>query len=87
MTDIVRVIAERVKLTKYGENVYGGNCPLHGDKHEASLFIDVKRELFRCGVCKVNGDAARFIELLDGVPYDDAARRIEERFGSRRQYQ
>jgi DNA primase len=79
--DIVRVVGERLVLTKLGDGHYRASCPFHKDRAK-SLHVDVRRGSFQCYGCSASGDAARFVELLDGVSYTQATQQLADRFGA-----
>jgi DNA primase len=77
--DIVRVIGERVSLEKAGAGRYRALCPFHKER-TPSFHVDAARGFFHCFGCGKGGDAARFIEMLDGLTYPQAERKLTERF-------
>ena len=56
--DIVAVVQNCINLEKKGNN-YVGLCPFHNDQ-KPSLFVSESKQIFKCFVCNVGGDAIKF---------------------------
>ncbi len=76
---LISVFAARVKLEKKGGELWAV-CPFHPDKNPSlSIGKDNKGEwTFNCFGCGKSGDAIRFVELFDKVPFKKAKEAIEE---------
>ena len=73
--DLIALVESRgVKLKKTGKS-YKGLCPFHAEK-TPSFTITPSKNLWHCFGCGQGGDAIRFVELLDGVSFPDAVRRL-----------
>jgi DNA primase len=69
--------ARGVELKQVGEN-YRGFCPFHEDT-TPSLTVNPKENLWNCFGCGTGGDVIRFVELIHGVDFKEAVRRLAER--------
>lgn len=78
-TDLVALIGESVKLKKMGRS-YVGLCPFHQEK-SPSFHVNPERGFYHCFGCHVSGDAIRFVQESEGLPFIDAVRRLAERCG------
>lgn len=75
--DLVALFGSRgITLSKNGKG-YKGICPFHGDK-DPSLSVTPEKNLWHCFGCDKGGDAIRFVELIDGVDFKEAVRRLAE---------
>jgi DNA primase len=54
-----------------------GRCPFHDDRGRPNLHIYPRTASFCCYRCGAGGDAIRFVELIDGVTFIEAAKRLE----------
>ena len=77
--NIVDVIKEYVTLRKSGTN-YLGLCPFHGDRNP-SMSVSETKQIFKCFSCGVGGNAIRFLELAEKIPYTEAMTRLADRVG------
>ena len=74
--DLVALIRSRgVRLTKNGKS-YKGLCPFHEDKKTPSFSVTPDKGLWHCFGCDKGGDAIRFVELIDGVDFKEAVKRL-----------
>lgn len=74
--DLVALIRSRgVRLTKNGKG-YKGLCPFHEDKKTPSFSVTPDKGLWHCFGCDKGGDAIRFVELIDGVDFKEAVKRL-----------
>jgi DNA primase catalytic core len=73
--DLVALVESRgVTLTKNGKG-YKGLCPFHEDK-DPSLLVNPGQNLWNCFGCDKGGDVIRFVELIDGVDFKEAVKRL-----------
>jgi DNA primase len=77
--DIVQVIQEYVPLKKAGAG-YKGLCPFHTEK-TPSFHVNRDRGFFHCFGCGAGGDVFKFLELHERIGFQDAVRRLAQRFG------
>jgi DNA primase len=78
-TDIGTLIGGYVQLTKRGRDLVG-LCPFHGEK-TPSFHVHPDRGFFKCFGCGQGGDAIKFVQLLENVPFPEAARVLAKRAG------
>ena len=78
-TDIGSFIGNYVALHKRGKDLVG-LCPFHGEK-TPSLHVHPDKGFFKCFGCGVGGDVFKFVQLLEGVPFPEAARILAKRAG------
>jgi DNA primase catalytic core len=75
--DLVALIRSRgIDLKKNGKG-YKGKCPFHEDD-DPSFSVNPDRNLWHCFGCDKGGDGIRFVELIDGVDFKEAAKRLME---------
>ena len=77
--DIVQVIQDVVPLRKAGAS-YKGLCPFHAEK-TPSFHVNRERGFFHCFGCGTGGDVFKFLELHERIGFQDAVRRLAQRFG------
>jgi len=77
--DIVEIIGEYVSLKRAGGN-FKGVCPFHADS-DPSFNVNPARHFFHCFGCGASGDVFSFVQRVDGVDFQDAARRLAARYG------
>ena len=77
--DIVQVVQEYVPLRKAGAS-YKGLCPFHGER-TPSFTVNRDKGFFHCFGCGQGGDVFKFVELQEGVGFQDAVRRVAATFG------
>lgn len=77
--DIVQVVQEYVPLRKAGVS-YKGLCPFHGER-TPSFTVNRDKGFFHCFGCGQGGDVFKFVELQEGVGFQDAVRRVAATFG------
>lgn len=77
--DIVQVVQEYVPLRKAGTS-YKGLCPFHGER-TPSFTVNRDKGFFHCFGCGQGGDVFKFVELQEGVGFQDAVRRVAATFG------
>src|SRR5262245_36778617 len=77
--DIVVVIQDYVSLKKSGAS-YRGLCPFHGEK-TPSFHVNRDKGFFHCFGCNVGGDVFKFLELYEKTGFQEAVKRLAQRFG------
>lgn len=77
--DIVQVVQEYVPLRRAGTS-YKGLCPFHGER-TPSFTVNRDKGFFHCFGCGQSGDVFKFVELQEGVGFQDAVKRVAARFG------
>jgi DNA primase len=75
---IVAVIGDSVRLQRRGRSLTG-LCPFHKEK-TPSFHVNPERGFYHCFGCGVSGDAIRFVQETQGLPFVDAVRELAERF-------
>jgi DNA primase len=75
-TNIVDVISSYIEVKQQGRN-YIALCPFHDDKHP-SMQISAEKQIFKCFVCGAGGNAIRFVELYEHIPFYEALRKVAE---------
>ena len=74
-TDLLALVqAKGIALKKNGKG-YFGLCPFHADNNP-SLSVNPSKNLWQCFGCGAAGDAIRFVELFDQVPFAEAVARL-----------
>ena len=69
--DLVALVQSKgIELKKNGKGWFG-LCPFHEDKNP-SLSVTPDKNLWRCFGCGAAGDAIRFVELFDKIPFPEA---------------
>jgi DNA primase catalytic core len=66
-----------IDLKQVGGN-YRGFCPFH-EETTPSLTVNPKENLWNCFGCGTGGDVIRFVELINGVDFKEAVKRLAER--------
>src|SRR5665213_4597865 len=77
--DIVRVIAEYVRLKKSGLN-FTGLCPFHSEK-TPSFSVSQTKQFYYCFGCGVSGDVFKFVMEMDKVTFPESVRAVAEKCG------
>jgi len=77
--DIVRVVAEYVRLKKTGQN-FTGLCPFHQEK-TPSFAVHPVRQIYHCFGCGAGGDVFKFVMELEKCPFPEAVRAVAEKCG------
>ena len=77
--DIVEVISAHTDLRRQGAR-WVGLCPFH-EEHTPSFSVDAQEKLYHCFGCGVGGDAIKFIEEKEGLPFAEAVELLAERYG------
>lgn len=76
--DIVDLIGSYVPLTKRGKN-YLGLCPFHKEK-TPSFTVNPDGKFFKCFGCGAGGDAFTFLELYEGMDFNQAVKFLAEKY-------
>ncbi len=77
--DIVEVISAHTDLRRQGTR-WVGLCPFH-EEHTPSFSVDAQEKLYHCFGCGVGGDAIKFIEEKEGLPFAEAVELLADRYG------
>src|SRR5262245_43490543 len=78
-TDIASLINEVTPLKKSG-SALKALCPFHQEK-TPSFHVNREKGFFKCFGCGVGGDAVKFVELQQKVPFPEAVRYLAQRAG------
>jgi len=78
-TDLAEVVAGHVQLKSSGRKLRG-LCPFHPEK-TGSFYVDPDKGLWHCFGCKAGGDVFRFVELISGLSFVEAAQWLARRLG------
>lgn len=78
-TDIVDLIGSKLELRRQGRN-YVANCPWHNDTRP-SLQINTERQIWKCWVCDIGGDAFNFLMQDEGLSFPEALKKLADRAG------
>jgi DNA primase len=78
-TDLAEVVAAHVQLKASGRKLRG-LCPFHPEK-TGSFYVDPDKGLWHCFGCKAGGDVFRFVELISGQSFVEAAQWLARRLG------
>lgn len=77
--DIVRVVGEYVRLRREGKR-YKGLCPFHSEK-TPSFSVSPEHQHFRCFGCDARGDVFKFVELIEGLTFFEALKKLADQHG------
>ncbi|MBI4478141.1 MAG: DNA primase, partial [Acidobacteria bacterium] len=77
--DIVAVVQDYVSLRRAGSS-YKGLCPFHSEK-TPSFTVNREKGFFHCFGCGAGGDVFKFVELQEGLGFQDAVKHLAARFG------
>jgi len=77
--DIVRVVGEYVRLRRVG-NRYSGLCPFHNEK-TPSFSVSPQHQYFRCFGCDAKGDVFKFVEMIEGLTFFEALKKLADQHG------
>jgi DNA primase len=78
-TNIVELL-EGVTTVKKTGRTYKAICPFHQEK-TPSLSIDVSQGLFHCFGCGVGGDVFRFVQMTQGLGFNESVEYLASRAG------
>lgn len=73
---IKEVIENYVVLKKNGNN-FLGICPFHADT-KPSLFVNEKKNIFKCFACGVGGNAISFVQKYENCNFIEAKKKVNE---------
>jgi DNA primase len=79
LSDLAEVISAHVALKPMGRKLRG-LCPFHSEK-APSFYVDPDKGLWHCFGCKAGGDVFRFVELMMGLSFPEAAQWLARRLG------
>ena len=74
--DIVKVISAYQPVIKKGRD-YVALCPFHDDSNP-SMHISPEKQIFKCFVCGVGGDAVNYVRKRENISYFEALRKVAE---------
>lgn len=77
--DIVRVVGEYVRLRRVGKR-YSGLCPFHNEK-TPSFSVSPEHQYFKCFGCDAKGDVFKFVEMIEGLTFFEALRKLADQHG------
>jgi len=77
--DIVRVVADYVRLKKSGAN-FTGLCPFHAEK-SPSFAVHPTKQIYHCFGCGVGGDVFKFVMEMEKCAFPEAIRIVAEKCG------
>lgn len=78
-TDIADLIGSRLELRRQGRN-FVALCPWHRDSRP-SLQINVEKQIWKCWVCDIGGDAFNFLMQDEGLSFPEALKKLADRAG------
>src|SRR5215203_323992 len=64
-----------IELRRQGRALVG-RCPLHADGGRPNLFVYPHSQSWRCYRCNVGGDVLTLVELIEQLPFREAADRL-----------
>ena len=77
--DLVKVVSERVRLTRRNRELWG-LCPFH-EEDSPSFKVDPQRQSWYCFGCERHGDVFTFVELIEKTDKRGALQMLAERAG------
>jgi putative DNA primase/helicase len=77
--DIADVVAREVSLKRKGTELVG-LCPFHNDT-KASMYVNQKKQLFKCFACGAGGDAIEFLRL-GGMSFHESVDYLDGKTGT-----
>ena len=77
--DIVHVVGDYVRLRRVGKR-YSGLCPFHNEK-TPSFSVSQEHQYFRCFGCDAKGDVFKFVELIEGLTFFEALKKLADQHG------
>lgn len=77
--DLVRVASDYVRLRRVGSR-YTGLCPFHNEK-TPSFSISQEHQYFRCFGCDAKGDVFKFVEMIEGLTFWEALKKLADQHG------
>ncbi|MDP9054286.1 MAG: DNA primase [Acidobacteriota bacterium] len=77
--DIVRVASDYVRLRRVGKR-HSGLCPFHNEK-TPSFSINQEHQFFICFGCGAKGDVFKFVEMIEGLTFWEALKKLADQHG------
>ncbi len=77
--DIVRVASDYVRLRRVGKR-HSGLCPFHNEK-SPSFSINQEHQFFICFGCGAKGDVFKFVEMIEGLTFWEALKKLADQHG------
>lgn len=77
--DLVRVASDYVRLRRVGSR-YTGLCPFHNE-NTPSFSISQEHQYFRCFGCDAKGDVFKFVEMIEGLTFWEALKKLADQHG------
>jgi DNA primase len=77
--DIVRIVADYVRLKKSGQN-FVGLCPFHSEK-TPSFAVHPTKQIFHCFGCGVGGDVFKFVMDIEKLTFPEAMKLVADKAG------
>jgi DNA primase len=77
--DIVRVVGDYVRLRRAGKR-YSGLCPFHNEK-TPSFSVSPEHQYFKCFGCDAKGDVFKFVEMIEGLTFFEALKKLADQHG------
>ena len=78
-TDLVDLVGTRLELRRQGRN-YVAICPWHADRRP-SLQINAEKQIWKCWVCDIGGDAFNWVMQDEGISFPEAMQKLADRAG------
>ncbi len=78
-TDLVDLVGTRLELRRQGRN-YVALCPWHSDRRP-SLQINAEKQIWKCWVCDIGGDAFNWVMQDEGISFPEAMQKLADRAG------
>jgi DNA primase len=78
--DIVRIVADYVRLKKSGAQNFSGLCPFHNEK-TPSFNVHATKQFFHCFGCGVSGDVFSFVQKVEDITFPEAVRLVAHKLG------
>jgi len=76
--DIVEIISKYVSLKKVGQN-YTAFSPFKSET-KPSFFVSPNKKIFKCFSSGYGGDVIKFVSLIEGISYTEAAKRLAKEY-------
>lgn len=78
-TDIAELIGSRLEMRRQGRN-FVALCPWHKDTRP-SLQVNTEKQIWKCWVCDIGGDAFNFLMQDEGLTFPEALKKLADRAG------